>query len=108
MENITLHIYDKSGKNLVKMYEAQPYELPFGTIRTLMGIIKVEDMSNQGELIKVIASAWNEVIDVLNNVFPDCTEDEWNMVKTKEVLRVIIGIAKFAISDIFVIPTEKN
>jgi hypothetical protein len=108
MNNITLHIYDKAGKEVVKMYEAQPYDLPFGTVRALMEILKVEDMTNQAELLRVLANAWDEIVSVLNGVFPECTDDEWNRVKTKEVLRVIIDIAKFAISDIFVIPTEKN
>lgn len=108
MKNITLHIYDKSGKNVVKVYEAQPFELPFGTVRKLMAIVKIEDMDNQAELLKIISSAWDEIMDTLNAVFPECTEEEWDTVKAKEVLRVVVQIAKAAISDIFVIPTEKN
>lgn len=108
MENITLHIYDKTGKNLIKMYEAQPFELPFGTVRKLMAIVKIEDMDNQAELLKTVAEAWDEIMDVLNTVFPDCTEEEWDSVKAKEVLNVVIQIAKAAISDVFIIPTEKN
>ena len=107
MENITLKITDKKG-NLIKLYEAKPYELEFGTIRTLMRILKIEDMENQGELLKTLAGAWDEVINVLNEFFPDCTEEEWDKVKVKEVLRVIIEVSKYAISEAFVIPTEKN
>lgn len=107
MENITLKITDKKG-NLIKLYEAQPYELEFGTIRTLMRILKIEDMENQGELLKTLAGAWDEVINVLNEFFPDCNEEEWDKVKVKEVLRVIIEVSKYAISEAFVIPTEKN
>ena len=108
MDKIVLHIYDKTGKDLVKMYEAQPFELPFGTVRRLMNIVKIEDMNDQGELLKTIAQAWDEIINVLNTVFPDCTEEEWDNVKAKEVLNVVIQIAKSAISDVFIIPTEKN
>ena len=105
---INLKIYDKSGKNVVKMYEAEPYDLPFGTVRKLMAIVKIENMENQGELLKTIAQAWDEILNVLHSVFPDCTEEEWDNIKAKEVLNIIIQIAKSAISDIFVIPTEKN
>lgn len=108
MSNITLKIYDKSGKNLVKMYEAEPYELPFGVVRKLMAIVKIEDIDNQGELLKTVAQAWDEILTVLYTVFPECTEEEWDTVKAKEVLNVVIQIAKAAITDIFVIPTEKN
>ena len=108
MGNITLKIYDKSGKNVVKMYEAEAYELPFGTVRKLMALVKIEDMTDQAELLKTVAGAWDSILDVLQSVFPECTEEEWDVVKAKEVLSVIIQIAKTAISDIFVIPTEKN
>lgn len=108
MEKTILHIYDKTGKNVVKSYEAQPYELPFGTVRALMEILKIEDMSDQSQLLKVVVNAWDEIINALESVFPDVTAEEWDTVKVKEVLRVIIAIAKTAISDIFIIPTEKN
>lgn len=108
MGNINLKIYDKSGKNVVKIYEAEPYDLPFGTVRKLMAIVKIEDMENQAELLKTVAGAWDEILNVLYSVFPECTEEEWDTIKAKEVLSVIIQIAKSAISDIFVIPTEKN
>lgn len=108
MKNITLKITDKSGQNTLKIYEAQPYELEFGVVRKLMAILKVENMDNQAELIKVISDAWDEIIDVLSNVFPECTDEEWDKAKVKEVLRVIIDVAKYAVSEVFVIPTEKN
>lgn len=103
---LNLKIYEQ-GK-VVKIYEAEPYELEFGTVKTLMQILKIEDMSNQVELLKILGDAWDEILSVLTNVFPECTEEEWNHIKAKEVLRLIIDIAKFAISDVFVIPTEKN
>lgn len=108
MEKITLKIYDKSGKNVVKIYEAVPYDIPFGTVRALMAILNVEELDNQAELLKILATAWNKILDVLANVFPDCTDEEWDNLKTKEVLKAIIAIAKFAVTDMFAIPVEKN
>lgn len=105
---ITLHVYDETGKQVVKMYEAQPYDLGFGTVRALMEILKIEDMTDQAQLLRMLAKAWDEIINVLTGVFPECTDEEWDRVKTKEVLQVIIAIAKYTISDIFIIPTEKN
>lgn len=108
MEKTTLHIYDKTGKNVIKTYEAEAYDLPFGTIKSLMEILKIEDMKDQAQLLRVIVEAWDEVINTLESVFPECTAEEWKTVKVKELLKVIISIAKTAISDIFIIPTEKN
>lgn len=101
MKNIILHIKDKE-------YTSQAYEIPFGTIRKLMELLKVEDMTNQAQLLKVVAGAWDELMSVLYNVFPEVTSEEWDKATTKEVLRVVIEIAKFAVADVFVIPTEKN
>lgn len=101
MKNITLHIKDKE-------YKAQPYELEFGTIRKLMEILKVEDMTNQAQLLKAITEAWDDILEVFRNIFPDVTGEEMDKATVKEVLRVTIEIAKFAVSDIFIIPTEKN
>jgi hypothetical protein len=108
MDKTTLHIYDKTGKNVVKTYEAETYDLPFGTVKALMEILKIEDMKDQAQLLRVIVEAWDEVINALESVFPECTAEEWKTVKVKELLKVIISIAKTAISDIFIIPTEKN
>lgn len=105
---IVLKIYDATGKNVTKMYEAKEYELKFSTVRKLMAIVKIEDMENQLELLKTISDAWDEILDVLHTVFPECTEEEWDSIKAKDVLKTIIQIAKTAISDMFVIPTEKN
>lgn len=108
MSNINLKIYDQTGKNVVKIYEAETFELPFGTVRKLMAIVKIEDIEDQGELLKTVAQAWDEILNVLYTVFPECTEEEWDRVKAKDVLSVVIQIAKAAITDVFVIPTEKN
>lgn len=105
---IVLKIYDATGKNVTKMYEAKEYELKFSTVRKLMAIVKIEDMENQLELLKTISDAWDEILDVLHTVFPECTEEEWDSIKAKDVLATIIQIAKTAISDLFMIPTEKN
>lgn len=108
MKSIILKIYDEKGKSLVKSYEAQPYDLSFGTVRTLMEILKIDSIENQADLLKVLVNAWNEIIKVLGTVFPDCTDDEWNRVKVKELLPIIINIARFAIGETFAIPMEKN
>ena len=106
--NLVLNIYDNKGKEVVKTYKSSEYELMFGTVMKLMDLLQIENMDNQLELLKLIHGAWNEVKEVLSSVFPDVTDDEWKCVKVKELLPLIIGIAKFAVSDALSIPTEKN
>ena len=106
--NLVLKIYDTDGKNIVMTYESSTYDLMFGTVKRLMELLKIEDMDNQLEMLKVIYSAWDEIKKVLAGVFPDVQPDEWEHVKVKELLPLIIDIAKFSVQEMFTIPTEKN
>lgn len=100
-----LNIYDDRGKEVVKTYESETYDIMFGTVSAIMDVIKVDQIDNQTELIKVICSAWNELTDVLSGVFPGVTKDEWKYVKVKELVPIIIEIIKFAVTDMLSIPT---
>jgi hypothetical protein len=106
--NLILKIYDDSGKNIVKSYESKTYDLMFGTVMKLMELLKVEDMDNQAEMLKTIYGAWKEIKTVLAGVFPEATDDDWKHVRVKELLPMILEIAKFSVTEMFTIPTEKN
>lgn len=110
MKNLKLNIYDKSGKEVVKTYEASTYDLMFGTVMELMELLKIEELDNQAEMLKTIYKAWGEIRTVLDGVFEGVSADEWKNVKVKELLPLIVKIAKFSISEMFAIPTsdEKN
>lgn len=108
MEKLLLKIYDKSGKTVVKSFEASPYDLMFGTVMRLMEILNIEKMDNQLEMLKTIYNAWDEIKEVLSGVFPDVTEEDWKNVKVKELLPLILEIAKISISEMFIIPTDPN
>lgn len=106
--NLVLKIYDADGKNIVKTYTSSTYDLMFGTVRRLMELLKIEDVDNQLEMFKVIYGAWEEIKTVLSGVFPDVQPDEWEHVKVKELLPLILDIAKFSVQEILTIPKEKN
>jgi hypothetical protein len=106
--NLVLKIYDDSGKNIVKSYESKTYDLMFGTVMKLMELLKVEDMDDQLEMLKTIYGAWEEIKTVLAGVFPEATDDDWKHVRVKELLPMILEIAKFSVTEMFTIPTEKN
>jgi hypothetical protein len=106
--NLVLKIYDGSGENVVKSYESKTYDLMFGTVMKLMELLKVEDMDDQLEMLKTIYGAWEEIKTVLAGVFPEATDDDWKHVRVKELLPMILEIAKFSVTEMFTIPTEKN
>lgn len=106
--NLKLNIYDKTGKEVIKTVEADTFDLMFGTIVKLMDLLKLEDIDNNLEILKVIYGAWNEITDVLSTVFPSMTDEDWKTVKVKELIPVIIEIGKFAIADALAIPTDSK
>lgn len=102
--NLTLNVYD--GKEIIKTVKSTTYDLELGTVIKLMKLLKIEDTENELELLKIIAGAFDEIIDVLSNVFPDMEEDDWNHVKLKEIVPVIINIAKFSVTETLKIPSK--
>lgn len=106
--NLVLKIYDNSGKNVVKSYESSTYDLMFGTVMSLMDLLKIEDLDNQAELLKTLYSAWGEIQSVLGSVFPNVTDEEWKHVKVRELLPIIVDIAKFAVTDALSVPVDKK
>lgn len=103
--NLILKIYNNNG-NVVKSYESATYDLMFGTVKKLMELLKIEDMDNQMEMLKTIYEAWDEIKVVLSGVFPEVTDEDWNHVKVKELLPIIIEIAKYSVTEMFTIPTD--
>lgn len=106
--NLILKIYDESGKNIVKSCESTTYDLMFGTVMKLMELLKIEDMDNQLEMLKTVYGAWDEIKAVLSAVFPKATDEDWKHVKVKELLPIIIDIAKYSVTEMFVIPTDSK
>lgn len=103
-----INIYDKTGKEVVKTYEAHSVDLMFGTVRNIFNLLKIDKVDNDVQLAKTILGAWDEVLNILSNIFPEITDEEWDCVKVKELVPVVIGIVKDTFSAIGKIPTEKN
>ncbi len=101
--NLTLSVYDKN--KIVKTVNSTTYDIEFGTVLKLMKLLKIEDAANELDLLKIITNAFEEITKVLSNVFPDMTDEDWNHVRIKELVPVIIEIARFSITETLKIPT---
>lgn len=100
---LTLNVYDKSGE-IVKTCKAEMIDLEFGTIRSLMEILNVENIEDTGALLTSVYGAWSELTDILNQCFPDMQHDDWDHVKLKELIPLVINILKYSFSEILNIP----
>lgn len=101
---IKLNVY-KSGE-IVKTYRTETYEIMFGTVEDLLGVIdfdKIQKGTDTEVLLavtKAIPKVFGLVKPLLKDVFPGITDDELKNCRVKEIAKVLIDIAKFTISDI--------
>lgn len=107
---LKLNVYNENGE-VKKTCEAQTVDITFGTVRKLMKLLKIDDMENTGQLFGSINDAWDEVIKVLSQMFPDMEEEDWENVKVDELMRIALVTIRYSFVKIKSIPvddSEKN
>lgn len=107
MGKLKINVYDDKNK-VIKTAEAQLVELKFKTIRSLMDILKIDDINDTMGLLRVIAEAWDEVKGILTKIFPDLTEEELDNVKLNELVPVFLQIIKYSFAEIITIPSDSK
>ena len=106
-KKLTLNIYDEND-NVIRTEEARFIDLRFGTVRSLMELLNVENINDTAQLLKTVYSAWDQVTGILSKVFPDMTEGDWENVKLSELMPLLVGILKGSFVEILAIPTDQK
>ena len=73
-----------------------------------MKLLNVDNIDNTVELLKTVYGAWEQITNILNNCFPDMTDDDWDNVKASELLPVFVMILKYSFTQMLTIPTDKE
>jgi hypothetical protein len=107
MENLKINIYDEND-NVVKTSEAKIIDLRYGTVRSLMELLNVEDIDNTAELLRTVYRAWNQITAILGKVFPDLVDSDWDNVKLSELLPVLVVILKSSFAQLLTIPNDSK
>lgn len=107
METLKLNVYDEKD-NVVKTSEAQIIDLRFGTIRSLMELLNVDDIDDTSQLLKTVYGAWGQIITIIGRVFPDMTEEDWENIKLSELLPILVTILKSSFAQILTIPNDSK
>ena len=107
MENLKLNVYDEND-NVIKTSEAQVVDLRFGTIRSLMELLKVDDINDTAQLLKTVYSAWAQIVGILSKVFPDLEEQDWENIKLSELMPLLMIVLKSSFAQILTIPTDSK
>ena len=99
-----LNIYDH--KEVIKTYEADEYELMFGTVEDMIDAAKLDKIESGTDAEIVIAAtnlvttSMDTVKDLLKDVFDGLTDDEIRNTRVSEIVNVIVDVIRYAISQI--------
>lgn len=104
---IKLNVYDDEN-NIVKTSTAEVMELKFGSIRSLMKLLNVDDIDDTAQLLKVVYGAWEQLTKILNGCFPDMTDEDWDNVKLSELIPVLMTILKYSFTQMLTIPSDSK
>lgn len=105
---LILNIYDKKGKKVVRQAKGNTVDIMMGTIERLMSLLDIENSTDSIEILKKVSGAYQELKGILSLIFEDVTEEEWNYVKVKELIPVILNVVKYTFAEMNSIPTDPN
>lgn len=100
-------VYDENGE-VVKTCKAEMIDLEFGAVRSIMEILNIDSVSNTSDLLHTVYGAWDQLVKILGRCFPGMEYKDWEHVKLKELMPVVLGILKYSFGEILTIPNEKN
>lgn len=104
---LKLNVYDDEN-NVVKTATAEVMELKFGSIRSLMKLLNIDDINDTAQLLKVVYGAWEQLTKILNGCFPEMTDEDWDNVKVSELVVVLVAILKYSFTQMLSIPTDSK
>lgn len=104
---LEINVYDKSG-NIAKTCRAETLDLMFGSVRSIMEILNVDDVEDTSQLLDKVMSGWNQLTEILSQCFPGMEYDDWEYVRLKELIPVLIRILRYSFAEILTIPKSKN
>lgn len=99
-----LNIYDH--KEVIKTYEANEYELMFGTVEDMIDAAKLDKIESgtDAEIVmaatNLVTTSMGTVKDLLKDIFDGLTDDEIRHTRVSEIVNVIVDVIRYAISQI--------
>ena len=103
--NIELNVYDDKGE-VVKTCDAVPAKFKFGAIRSLMELLNIDSVEDTAALLKTIYNAWEELVKILGQCFPEMKYEDWENVELNELIPVTMDILRYSFGEILTIPQD--
>jgi len=99
-----LNIYE--GKNIVKTYQADSYDLMFGVVEDVADAVNLDALKTgtDAEIIKMVGElvmkSMSTVKGLLKDIFEGITDEELKRTKVKEIAKVLVDVVKFTIAQL--------
>ena len=107
-----LNIY--KNKEIIKTYEADSYDLMFGTVEDIAEAIDIDNLQtgSEVEILKVVGklalTSMDTIKNLLEDVFDGISDEELKCVKVTEITTVLLDIVNFTISQLKMGNGSKN
>lgn len=107
-----LNIYEK--KKVVKTYEADSYDLMFGTVEDVANAVDLDKLKTGSdvEIIQAVGAlvmnSMDTVKDLLKDIFDGLTDAEIKQTKVEEIAAVLIGVVKYTFAKMSKLNSKKN
>ena len=106
--DIKLNIYDDDFNEVIETVEAQLVKVPFGTIRKLMTVFNIDNLKDTKAILEIVLKMWDDVVKILDRIFPGLEDEDWDHVDTQELVGVILQLLKFSAKKLTEIPTDSK
>ena len=96
----------RKGKEIVKTYTADTYDLMFGTLEDISAAVKLDEMKSgtSEEILKaafnLISNSMGTVRDLLKDVFPGITDEDIRGASVREIAQVLFDIVRYTIEQL--------
>lgn len=90
---LTLNVYSRDQKTVIKTVTASTYDLTFGVLDDVIGLLDVvgED-STPDDVMHAIAANWSNLKELLLVIYPDLEPEDLRNVKLTELVPVAIEL----------------
>ena len=103
---IKINVYEDDMKTVKKEVAAELIDIPFGVIRRFMSLFQIKDFDNKSEVLNVVSASWGEVTRLLTMIFPTMTDDDFDTVKMRELINVVMDVLKYSFGEMLNVPVD--
>lgn len=95
---LKLNVY--KGREVEKTYTTDTYDLMYGIVEDILGVLDLEKMTDNLEVAKMVINLMPQIKPFLKDVFEGLTDEELRRTKVKELIAVFVNIVMYSINEI--------